>query len=63
MARRSVLPQTRSASISLAAASGKAWGQQPVMTVTAPGFSRLARRSHLRLFWSPKLVTVQLLTM
>ena len=35
---------------------------QLVRTVTAPGFSRLARRSHLRLFWSPKLVTVQLFT-
>ena len=63
MARRLVVPQTTSASGIRAASSGLAWGQHPDMTVTAPGFFRLACRSHLRLFWAPKLVTVQLLTM
>ena len=47
-----------SASKRAAAASGKAWGMQPVSTVTAPGLSFLARRSAWRTLWSLWAVTV-----
>ena len=59
---RFALPRTMSASKRAAAASGKAWGMQPVSTVIAPGLSFLARRSAWRTLWSLWAVTVQELT-
>ena len=56
------LPRTISASKRAAAASGKAWGMQPVSTATQPGFSRLVRRRAWRTLWSLWAVTVQELT-